>query len=241
MELLFTIVLVVSSLLWSVLVGTGLLFSYTLVFLHTKLSVNKIWLKRSKPLTKLPNASPGSPPPAPLLGSPLPASPPAPLLGSPPPLPRPQSNLSMMMMVPGLTEDECERYQELLEIKCQYERTGVAARSSRLLAQEEVTGARLSGGPEEGQEEEEEEVLSRREVALMEEELRHLEFKCRNILRAQKMQQLRERCLKTWTTEEETGNHGNPLHTHASVLTCVSMFLCSCSHALVLVYQCGVH
>ena len=111
----------------------------------------------------------------------------------------------MMMMVPGLTEEECERYQELLEIKCQYERT--AARSSRLLhAQEEVQGVRDGGVPEE---QEEQEVLSRREVALMEEELRHLEFKCRNILRAQKMQQLRERCLKTWTTEEETGNHDN--------------------------------
>ncbi|KAG7249166.1 hypothetical protein CRUP_000587, partial [Coryphaenoides rupestris] len=77
---------------------------------------------------------------------------------------------------------------------------------SPLHHQEEVTGARVGGGPEEREEEEEEEeeVLSRREVALMEEELRHLEFKCRNILRAQKMQQLRERCLKTWTTEEET-------------------------------------
>ncbi len=27
-----------------------------------------------------------------------------------------------MMMMPGLTEEECQRYQELLEIKCQYER-----------------------------------------------------------------------------------------------------------------------
>ncbi|KAK0154562.1 PDZ domain-containing protein 4 [Merluccius polli] len=113
-----------------------------------------------------------------------------------------QPNLSMMMMVPRLTEDECERYEELLEIKCQYERTAVAARSSHLLlTQEEAGGARDGGGPEE---EEEQEVLSQREVALMEEELRHLEFKCRNILRAQKMQQLRERCLKTWTQEEET-------------------------------------
>ncbi|CAL8370021.1 unnamed protein product [Lota lota] len=108
-----------------------------------------------------------------------------------------QPSLSMMTMVPGLTEEECERYQELLEIKCQYERTGVAARSSRLLlAQEKARGARDGGVPKE-EEEEEQEVLSQREVALIEEELRHLEFKCRSILRAQKMQQLRERCLKT--------------------------------------------
>uniref|UniRef100_A0A3Q0R2T0 PDZ domain containing 4 n=1 Tax=Amphilophus citrinellus TaxID=61819 RepID=A0A3Q0R2T0_AMPCI len=48
------------------------------------------------------------------------------------------------------------------------------------------------------------ETLSEHELALIEEELRHLEFKCRNILRAQKMQQLRERCLKAWMMEEET-------------------------------------
>ncbi|KAK1899226.1 PDZ domain containing protein 4 [Dissostichus eleginoides] len=48
-------------------------------------------------------------------------------------------------------------------------------------------------------------------MALIEEELRHLEFKCRNILRAQKMQQLRERCLKAWMMEEETvGRPGTP-------------------------------
>ncbi|CAB1330392.1 unnamed protein product [Coregonus sp. 'balchen'] len=40
-------------------------------------------------------------------------------------------------------------------------------------------------------------------MALLEEELRHLEFKCRNILRVQKMQQLRERCMKAWLLEEE--------------------------------------
>uniref|UniRef100_A0A3P8UJ70 PDZ domain containing 4 n=1 Tax=Cynoglossus semilaevis TaxID=244447 RepID=A0A3P8UJ70_CYNSE len=47
-------------------------------------------------------------------------------------------------------------------------------------------------------------TFSEHEMALIEEELRHLEFKCRNILRAQKMQQLRERCLKAWMMEEST-------------------------------------
>lgn len=70
------------------------------------------------------------------------------------------------------------------------------------------------------------ETLSEHEMALIDEELRHLEFKCRNILRAQKMQQLRERCLKAWMMEEETvasgvgrpgppaeaGNHDNNWH-----------------------------
>lgn len=115
-----------------------------------------------------------------------------------------------MMMMPGLTEEEFQRYEELLDIKCQYERhrrRSQAAKSRR-------------GGDEEEEEEggageEEEELLSssavdgkrnaavsEHEMALLEEELRHLEFKCRNILRAQKMQQLRERCLKAWMMEE---------------------------------------
>lgn len=135
-------------------------------------------------------------------------------------------------MMPGLTEEECQRYQELLEIKCQYERQN--ERQKR----EEVTNEGDDDGemkdPEEREEAErggEEEApfsssavdvncnvtLSEHEMALIEEELRHLEFKCRNILRAQKMQQLRERCLKAWMMEEETvrpgptdaGNHGD--------------------------------
>ncbi|GCB85470.1 hypothetical protein scyTo_0026163 [Scyliorhinus torazame] len=37
---------------------------------------------------------------------------------------------------------------------------------------------------------------------MLQEELGHLEFKCRNVLRAQKMQQLRERCMKAWLDGE---------------------------------------
>uniref|UniRef100_A0A665UD47 PDZ domain containing 4 n=1 Tax=Echeneis naucrates TaxID=173247 RepID=A0A665UD47_ECHNA len=96
--------------------------------------------------------------------------------------------LTMMIMMPGLTEEECQRYQELLEIKCQYERQ--EASSSSLVD--------LNCN----------ETFSEHEMALIDEELRHLEFKCRNILRAQKMQQLRERCLKAWMMEEETAAAG---------------------------------
>lgn len=39
---------------------------------------------------------------------------------------------------------------------------------------------------------------------MLEEELQHLEFKCRNILWAQKMQQLREPFMKVWLLEEES-------------------------------------
>lgn len=138
----------------------------------------------------------------------------------------------LTMMMPGLTEEECQRYQELLEIKCQYEKRNEKQRREASSVEAEVKD-------QEEREEAEEEAssspssvvvvvdvnrnatLSEHEMALIEEELRHLEFKCRNILRAQKMQQLRERCLKAWMMEEETvaagvgrpgpeaGNHDN--------------------------------
>uniref|UniRef100_A0A3B4VN55 PDZ domain containing 4 n=1 Tax=Seriola dumerili TaxID=41447 RepID=A0A3B4VN55_SERDU len=102
------------------------------------------------------------------------------------------------MMMPGLTEEECERYKELLEIKCYYEKNS--------------NGLLLLGGQGPAQEEggvpldvNRNESLTQHEMALLEEELRHLEFKCRNILRAQKMQQLRERCLKAWPLEDKNG------------------------------------
>ncbi|CAL8367269.1 unnamed protein product [Lota lota] len=98
----------------------------------------------------------------------------------------------VMMMMPGLTEEECERYRELLEIKCYCERNSKAL---LLLQPGEEGGAPLDVNMNES--------LMQHEMALLEEELRHLEFKCRNILRAQKMQQLRERCLKAWPLEEE--------------------------------------
>lgn len=102
----------------------------------------------------------------------------------------------MTLMTPGLTEEECRRYQELLEVKGQYERGNQAPLAEGV--EEEMQGA------EPREELRAPASLSEHEVALIEEELRHLEFKCRNILRAQKMQQLRERCLKAWMMEEET-------------------------------------
>ncbi|XP_077369829.1 PDZ domain-containing protein 4-like isoform X2 [Festucalex cinctus] len=108
---------------------------------------------------------------------------------------------SPVTLMAGLTEDECQRYQELLEIRYHCEMQP----SNR---QEEE---------EEKKEDETEEVpssqvvdvncnvtVSEHEMALIEEELRHLEFKWRNILRVQKMQQLRQRYLKAWMMEEDT-------------------------------------
>lgn len=99
---------------------------------------------------------------------------------------------SVRMMMPGLTEEECERYKELLEIKCFYEKNSHA----QGVAQED------GGVP---LDENRNESLTQHEMVLLEEELRHLEFKCRNILRAQKMQQLRERCMKVWPQEDKNG------------------------------------
>ncbi|XP_059942723.1 PDZ domain-containing protein 4 isoform X3 [Mesoplodon densirostris] len=94
--------------------------------------------------------------------------------------------------VPGLTDEEYERYRELLEIKCHLENGNPLG----------LLFPRAAGGNGALDVNRNESVGH--EVAVLEEELRHLEFKCRNILRAQKMQQLRERCMKAWLLEEES-------------------------------------
>ncbi|XP_028850262.1 PDZ domain-containing protein 4 [Denticeps clupeoides] len=109
----------------------------------------------------------------------------------------------VMMMMPGLTEEECERYRHLLEIKCQYERNnnaGPAGNGDRRGDGEEGSTAPLDVNCNES--------LTQHEMVIVDEELRHLEFKCRNILRAQKMQHLREQCLKAWLLEEEAAGRG---------------------------------
>uniref|UniRef100_A0A3Q3KEE5 PDZ domain-containing protein n=1 Tax=Monopterus albus TaxID=43700 RepID=A0A3Q3KEE5_MONAL len=107
---------------------------------------------------------------------------------------------------PSLTEEECQRYQELLEIKCQYEKQQREAVKTDSAASSVVVDLNCN------------ETLSEHEMALIEEELRHLEFKCRNILRAQKMQQLRERCLKAWMMEEEAVDNDDPHHHELSAI-----------------------
>ncbi|XP_050997439.1 PDZ domain-containing protein 4 isoform X2 [Acomys russatus] len=94
--------------------------------------------------------------------------------------------------LPGLTDEEYERYRELLEIKCHLENGNQLG----------IFFSRASSGNS-ALDVNRNESLGH-EMAMLEEELRHLEFKCRNILRAQKMQQLRERCMKAWLLEEES-------------------------------------
>ncbi|XP_057616316.1 PDZ domain-containing protein 4 isoform X2 [Chionomys nivalis] len=94
--------------------------------------------------------------------------------------------------LPGLTDEEYERYRELLEIKCHLENGNQLG----------IFFSRASSGN--GALDVNRNESLGHEMAMLEEELRHLEFKCRNILRAQKMQQLRERCMKAWLQEEES-------------------------------------
>ncbi|XP_055486476.1 PDZ domain-containing protein 4-like, partial [Leucoraja erinacea] len=92
--------------------------------------------------------------------------------------------------LPGLTEGECLRYRELLEIRCHLE-NGNSGLCYRGLDVNRNEGGGVGVGVGVG-----------RLTALLQEELDHLEFKCRNVLRAQKMQQLRERCMKAWLAGE---------------------------------------
>ncbi|KAL1249610.1 hypothetical protein QQF64_020615 [Cirrhinus molitorella] len=102
-------------------------------------------------------------------------------------------------LMPGLTEEEYERYRELLEIRCLYEKNGNALFL--------LDGRNHGGGDFAGAgvpvDMNCNENLMQHEIALLDEEIRHLEFKWRNVLRAQKMQQLRQRCLKVWPADEE--------------------------------------
>lgn len=81
----------------------------------------------------------------------------------------------------GIPAVECERFRELLELKCQMRNSGVQG----LYGQ----GAGAEGQGEEGVD---------KELELLNEELRSIELECLNIVRAHKMQQLREQCRESW-------------------------------------------
>lgn len=78
----------------------------------------------------------------------------------------------------GIPVDECERFRELLELKCQM---GLGA--------EGVYGQGAMG--QDGE-------YVDKELEMLNEELRTIELECLNIVRAHKMQQLREQCRESW-------------------------------------------
>ncbi|XP_022601140.1 E3 ubiquitin-protein ligase PDZRN3 isoform X1 [Seriola dumerili] len=81
----------------------------------------------------------------------------------------------------GIPADECERFRELLELKCQMRSSG-------------AQGLYCQGGGAGGQDQE----CVDKELELLNEELRTIELECLNIVRAHKMQQLREQCRESW-------------------------------------------
>ncbi|KAM9859909.1 E3 ubiquitin-protein ligase PDZRN3-B isoform 2-T2 [Aulostomus maculatus] len=81
----------------------------------------------------------------------------------------------------GIPADECERFRELLELKCQMTSSGVQS----LYCQ---------GAGAEGQDQE----AVDKELEMLNEELRTIELECLNIVRAHKMQQLRDQCRESW-------------------------------------------
>ncbi|XP_033482975.1 E3 ubiquitin-protein ligase PDZRN3-B isoform X2 [Epinephelus lanceolatus] len=81
----------------------------------------------------------------------------------------------------GIPADECERFRELLELKCQMRNSG-------------AQGLYFQGGGAGGQDQEGVD----KELEMLNEELRTIELECLNIVRAHKMQQLREQCRESW-------------------------------------------
>ncbi|XP_045932171.1 E3 ubiquitin-protein ligase PDZRN3-B isoform X2 [Micropterus dolomieu] len=81
----------------------------------------------------------------------------------------------------GIPADECERFRELLELKCQMRNSGAQS-------------LYYQGGGAEGQDQEGVD----KELELLNEELRTIELECLNIVRAHKMQLLREQCRESW-------------------------------------------
>ncbi|XP_030277251.1 E3 ubiquitin-protein ligase PDZRN3-B isoform X2 [Sparus aurata] len=81
----------------------------------------------------------------------------------------------------GITADECERFRELLELKCQMRNSG-------------AQGLYCQGGGAGGQDQDGVD----KELELLNEELRTIELECLNIVRAHKMQLLREQCRESW-------------------------------------------
>ncbi|XP_044518373.1 E3 ubiquitin-protein ligase PDZRN3 isoform X2 [Gracilinanus agilis] len=83
----------------------------------------------------------------------------------------------------GIPVDECERFQELLELKCQVK----SANPYSLYYQNSTLEVNKSD-PESVD----------RELEMLNEELRNIELECLNIVRAHKMQQLKEQYRESW-------------------------------------------
>lgn len=84
----------------------------------------------------------------------------------------------------GIPEDECERFRELLELKCQVQ----SASPYSLYYPSSPLDAAGKSDPESVD----------KELELLNEELRSIELECLSIVRAHKMQQLKEQYRESW-------------------------------------------
>lgn len=83
----------------------------------------------------------------------------------------------------GIPDDECERFRELLELKCQVKCASQSSTYSQSSAIE------MSKNDQESVD---------RELEMLNEELQSIEMECLNIVRAHKMQQLKEQYRDSW-------------------------------------------
>ncbi|MBN3308807.1 PZRN3 ligase, partial [Amia calva] len=83
----------------------------------------------------------------------------------------------------GIPADECERFRELLELKCQVK----SANQYSLYYHTSTTDVNKS----------DQESVDK-ELEMLNEELRNIELECLNIVRAHKMQQLKEQYRESW-------------------------------------------
>ncbi|XP_048462702.1 E3 ubiquitin-protein ligase PDZRN3-like isoform X2 [Rhincodon typus] len=94
----------------------------------------------------------------------------------------------------GIPADECERFRELLELKCQMQsanRYSLYYHSSTL---------DMSKNDQE---------IVDRELEMLNEELRNIELECLNIVRAHKMQQLKEQYRESWMLQDSSFHNYN--------------------------------
>ncbi|XP_041945793.1 E3 ubiquitin-protein ligase PDZRN3-B isoform X1 [Alosa sapidissima] len=93
----------------------------------------------------------------------------------------------------GIPADECERFRELLELKCQVRSAAGGGSGGALYCPGMAAAAASAGGGVVGGEEGVD-----KELELLNEELRTIELECLSIVRAHKVQQLREQYRESW-------------------------------------------
>ncbi|XP_072328328.1 E3 ubiquitin-protein ligase PDZRN3-B isoform X1 [Scyliorhinus torazame] len=105
----------------------------------------------------------------------------------------------------GIPTDECERFRELLELKCQVQSNNQYS----LYYQSNTTDMSKN----------DREIVDR-ELEMLNEELRNIELECLNIVRAHKMQQLKEQYRESWMLHNSGfHNYNTSIDSHRHALS----------------------